>query len=1136
MMNSLKDIIERCHQRHKKPLRQRKSVATHWLYNKDYPNQYTVYCAHKYPVTLSDLEQADISFKPIRRAPGHDRGPGTFNSKKRFLESSGMKNWRTRHWWESWGMQMYTGIPSERDGARWHDLNFTYQALCAAPDAVIACIEALVNAVVNPLLTLSRSGGLRFSCRIPDYLHPSNEETRLYIYRETPTAENPDQLDVYLEILGEEGFSCWDARYEILVGNLLNPPVIDKEVLFAHIDTLRAVLHEPAAPKEHHLKPSLPPITVVPPSLGSQNLNLAKEAFLKRSFSYVGQDNGFHHWTLPGGTKRDVHVSLWENNGTVWIWGSMPGAGLPTEATPITEVWDDTGILPSKSISSALPISDRVLAVREGELSPLGIKRPSPVLRDLERTTEVYESLEKSMDQIRHVFDRNVRICGLIAETSLGKSYETESYVLSGGEICLSVPTTRLAEETEQSFEKRNLPSFARWKPRMYRWQRVKDIPVEVRMENPFQHGNVCEDPERCDALERKGGNPRVSICPQCPVYTVCQQHGYLSQSATLKQAKAQILPIPQLFLNPEYAGLLEGILEPIDDTDRLCIMDKVQADELFLECNISKDVLEVWSEMWQGSALGNFAKVLLNTFRTGEQTDSSMVKRIRATVNLFRQQEEKLIEQMCQVNVRGKVVERGITDDKTGKALARFTIQFDGGISAYIPLDDSAADRLSAKGFPFFRHDFFVLNEGMKIPMQMAQAIELGILDVGNVDSIRAFPTICKDPNWTFWHQLKRFFAYYTRDADAPVGWDGEVLQFWVPPILHPRIKRLVVMSSNLSERHFYKPFSDEGTEVIQIKPAAWLAGNRVFQIRTGNYPQGTILNYDNNWNVIGMSKAGQHFFLGIRAEIERDPSIKHAIITYKPLMKFLKGIAKKENVCFVTNFKEINEFEDGFEGARVVWIVGTPYWAPGIFWLRAQMLFGNDEEPLCYEGDSESYRYKDERVQSVCEPHIVGLLTEAVGRAGLNRLTGKTVVLISSLELPDVTNRPETLLFDWEDFEVAGGLDKLPEVIATRQRFEAERDKLTAESSREEVERVLGCSARQANRVLKRLRGGAPLRVPLRYQILSALADGEKKTAELVAAVEGYPTAVKNELRRLVDAGEIVRVKRGVYTLPER
>ena len=51
-------------------------------------------------------------------------------------------------------------------------------------------------------------------------------------------------------------------------------------------------------------------------------------------------------------------------------------------------------------------------------------------------------------------------------------------------------------------------------------------------------------------------------------------------------------------------------------------------------------------------------------------------------------------------------------------------------------------------------------------------------------------------------------------------------------------------------------------------------------------------------------------------------------------------------------------------------------------------------------------------------------------------------------------ITDRPETLLFDWEDLKVAGGLDKLSEAIATRQRFERERDTLTAESSRKEVE----------------------------------------------------------------------------------
>jgi predicted transcriptional regulator len=53
----------------------------------------------------------------------------------------------------------------------------------------------------------------------------------------------------------------------------------------------------------------------------------------------------------------------------------------------------------------------------------------------------------------------------------------------------------------------------------------------------------------------------------------------------------------------------------------------------------------------------------------------------------------------------------------------------------------------------------------------------------------------------------------------------------------------------------------------------------------------------------------------------------------------------------------------------------------------------------------------------------------------------------------------------------------------------------------------------------------------VPLREQILAALADGEMKTAELVAAIDGYPTTIKNKLRQLVDAGEIVKVKRAVY-----
>ena len=244
-MKSLNNIIQQCHQRREKPLRQRKTEATPAMYTKDHPHQYTVYCAHRIPVMLQDLEKAHISFMPIGRAPWNDQGPEDFKG-KRFLKRQGTTDWEINQWNASWGIKIYTGVPSESNGARWHNLHFKYDAICAAPDAVADCIEALANIVNNPLLTLGKSGGLRFSCRVRDYLHSNTETAKLYIYKDTQKIEQTYQREVYLEIFGEEGQTRWDARYEILAGNLLDPPVIDKEVLFAPIDVLRAKLHEPA--------------------------------------------------------------------------------------------------------------------------------------------------------------------------------------------------------------------------------------------------------------------------------------------------------------------------------------------------------------------------------------------------------------------------------------------------------------------------------------------------------------------------------------------------------------------------------------------------------------------------------------------------------------------------------------------------------------------------------------------------------------------------------------------------------------------------------------------------------------------------------------------------------------------------
>ena len=768
-MNSLKHIIQRCHQQHKKPHRQRKTRVTPALY-KGLPYHFTVHCAWKYPVRLYELEHADISFMPIGRAPEHDHAPRDFGG-ERFLKRQRTQDWIPRRWYASWGIQVYTGTPSERDGAQWHDIDFTYDAICAAPDAVLFCIESLINAVANPLLTMTKSGGLRFSCRVQDYLHLNTEEAKQYIHKHTPTAENPYHCDVYLEILGVEGYSRWDGRYEILLGDLLDPPIITKEVLFAFIDVLRATLHEPAPTSENNLEPTFQATTVPPP--------------------------------VPA------------------------------------------------------PIDEKVIAVREGKLSPLAIKRPFPVL---------------------------------------------------------------------------------------------------------------------CKSEDRD--------------------------------------------LSREVLGL--RVLEYDQKTGWLYAVDEAGTHLLFHEIRISKSILEAWSVNEQGTALRNFARALLHTLESKSKLYENPVRRVRIVIRAFEKQQEILIQQM---------------------------------------------------------------REESK-----------------------------------FWHQLKHFFAYYQRNDDAPIMWDRGVLRFWMPSVLDA------------------KRVYPNGVKNAESKP--WLAGNRVFQIRTGIYSMPQILNYENSWDDLGFSEIGKRFFHGIHAEIEKDSAVQHVVVCGERVAERLINIAPKENARYLSHIKRAINVEgvvSAFELADVIWIVGAPYWPPHLMWKQAQVLFGDDAEPLCYDVDMDSYHYKDERIQKLCEQNIIGILTEIIGQAGLTHLPNKKIVLLTSVPLPGITDRPETLLFDWEDFEVAGGLDKLPEVIAERQRFERERDDLTPESGREKVQQVLGISKSQANRVLMKLRGGKIQRVSFHAQIRSLLEGGEKKTAELITAIEGHPGAVKNELKRLVDNGEIVKVRRGMYALPK-
>ena len=104
---------------------------------------------------------------------------------------------------------------------------------------------------------------------------------------------------------------------------------------------------------------------------------------------------------------------------------------------------------------------------------------------------------------------------------------------------------------------------------------------------------------------------------------------------------------------------------------ERLCIIDEIEAHELFFECSVRKDVLEEWGVNWQGSALGNFAKALLNVIRDRQDNHTVMLSDGSAQhCRHLNNTKKNSSQQMCQVNVRGKVVARGFVDPETGKGV----------------------------------------------------------------------------------------------------------------------------------------------------------------------------------------------------------------------------------------------------------------------------------------------------------------------------------------------------------------------------------------------------------------------------------------------------------------------------------
>ena len=902
----LKKIIQHCLDRKHRTLNQQQTIVLPAGYDA-YPYHFQVHYAHEKSAFLYELEKANISFMPIGQEPS-DRAPANWKQSNRIKDRQDTRSWKPRRWYASWGIGIYTGETSGHEDAPWHDIEFTHQAILRAPAAVSVCLEALISAVVAPLVTLTKDGGLRFSCRIEEYLHPYILEAKQYIYEHRPTRSDPRHRDVYVEVKGDMDYSIWDARYEILAGSLLEPPVIPSDVLFGLLGFFKSVLHRPGR--------------------GTVDRTLRK--YEPQAFD------------------------------------------------------DEDAINPLQIDEREISVSEKMRAIREGNSSPLAVKRPGPML-----VKQPYSEPEPF--EISDILETDARVIGI--ETGLRhpkENREIERAFLEKEALFLDLPTDEYAESALRYYENEGI--IARdWKPRSYLAYMSKHIPIDELLKHPFERGNMCIDSHRCNRLSYMGGNPDGIICPKCPVYEECQERGYLSQFQSIKDAAVMICGTPhQLLMNPQYANPIGDVL---GKTDRIYVVNYIYASDLFVENWLSVVQLKEWIKYWECSVLGDFAHALLNTIHVNEQdlTDN-IATRVRTVMKAFEGAEEVLIEQMFQVNVAAE-------------------------------------------------------NSSSCIGMSVKDAVAFGVLDIHDATSINNIQLTSLYPNWTHYHSLKAFFDHYTQDIDAPMHYERHQLRYWIPPVLHPGVKKLVILSPSLHEAHLQKAFPNEKVEIYNLGTKETLASNRVYQLRSEVPSPHSILNYDLDWDALGLSNVGTRFALGVHREVKRAADTQHTLIWYNDMDKILKGTLKNRNTKSTYFFKKTAEkaefLKSQFEGADVIWVLGTPCCAPKMIWKYAKILFGDEAEPLDYSVSMNPYVFQDARLQKISEQYALHVLIGMLTYSGLKD-SGKTIVLNTALRVPGITDASETTLFDWEDFEIAGGLDKLPETIARREAFEAEAAKI--------------------------------------------------------------------------------------------
>ena len=566
MRHFTEKLIAKAAEKQQKSSRKRAGIQNRYSYKE---RACSVYYASQNNVSVSadtsELAAAGLGFLPIS-IKGFPIEKHT-GADKDWTTRYGFLDWKLESWKRSHGVQIYTGLPS----GHLTDLDFEFAIIRDYPLEFLDTLNRLCGLTEKPLVTLTKSGGVRFTCRTEGYVHPRKDVEDIFRYK--PERESNGRAireALYLEIFGDKGLSRWDSRYEILRGSLFAIPTLDPGALFSVLDTLKRKIHVPKPPRKQ-AEQTEQTETAAPKAASQDIIHLEDVDGLPVGLTWVSTGEG--EFKSAKGNYPCKVTKHRKSHGAAQYYRDEKTGGISAYCHNCKGRW----------------------VIRQPTLKQKTIKLHK------RNVSLILDTLDASREKIEAAFDDNKRVIGLRADTGTGKSEAMISYVLrSGCNAAVNLPNKSLASELHQRFDKAEIPVFS------YRG-------VSSNPEGAFPNESPCAFPQLYEAYSIKGGNAVTDICMAwCPHRAECEQAGHLWELRQLNKHQVIVTTFPQLWTEPSYRGWIRAYFRTLKGAD-IVIHDDADLDALFINIEVKRAYLEGLSKMHRGHEAGDFADILLS-------------------------------------------------------------------------------------------------------------------------------------------------------------------------------------------------------------------------------------------------------------------------------------------------------------------------------------------------------------------------------------------------------------------------------------------------------------------------------------------------------------------------------------------